>query len=64
MKSNASGQIDHDESMNCLQSNLYENQLIKVHPNENYMAQIKEEIIEFSKAKGAIIRYLAVIECA
>jgi len=33
-------------------------------PHPDYTAEIKEEIIEFNRKRGIIIRYVAVIERA
>ena len=37
---------------------------MKVRPHSDYLAEIKEEVIEFNKSLGLIIRYVAVIERA
>ncbi|CDW81251.1 serine threonine protein kinase [Stylonychia lemnae] len=52
------------ESLNFFQQTLYENQLLKIRPNPEFTATIKEEVIEFNKRLGVIIRYVAIIERA
>eukprot|EP00347_Sterkiella_histriomuscorum_P020593 403337218 len=53
MKENFSSQ----ESLNFFQSTLYENQLLKVKAHSDFTAKIKEEVIEYNKDLGLIIRY-------
>ena len=38
--------------------------MLKVRPNPEFTAEIKEEVIEFNKTAGFIVRYVAILECA
>eukprot|EP00347_Sterkiella_histriomuscorum_P003145 403365418 len=53
-----------DSALNYFQNSLYEHQLLKVRGNQNFTPQVKEEVIEFNKKLGVIIRYVVIIERA
>lgn len=38
--------------------------MCKVRPHEEFLAEIKEEVIEYNRQQGIIIRYAAIMERA
>ncbi|CDW85616.1 serine threonine protein kinase [Stylonychia lemnae] len=52
------------ENLNYFQNSLYEHQMMKARGHSNFIPSIKEEVIEYNRQKGIIVRYVVIIERA